>query len=398
VRDAQFSELVKDAVRALETGFGTNFWMHGKTGLGKTLTALFFKQYAEEKGLGRAYGKEVRVFCFAFSAVSVRKNVEEFCRSLGHGKAGGASPAGALIRAVEGALTRDLGSGGERAHVVIIFDDVDKVRWVWKTDLSNFLHDLIDGLTVRRRSFSVHLISTENSLNARGAFSEPAWSRLQPVPLGFPPYNKDEVALLLEQRLRPIEGLEWDEKAVKWMAEEVANSGGDFRRALRLVRAVIAKTGKLTWDEALDVAIQVVDEERADAIMSLGRERALLVRALVEVLQERIDRLGEGYQDFGKWEERVREMERSGALVASWEDVKERYWTLCEELGIAPKTEDVLYKWLRDHLEPFGVDVLRLRKRDRLNYKGKYGTFLRLRIPFEPTSRAVRLIDWSEPW
>jgi hypothetical protein len=58
----------------------------------------------------------------------------------------------------------------------------------------------------------------------------------------------------------------------------------------------------------------------------------------------------------------------------------------------------VLYKWLRDHLEPFGVDVLTLGKRDRRNYKGKRGIFLRLRIPFEPTSRAVRLIDWSKPW
>lgn len=394
VRDVQFSKLVEAAVRALETGFGTDFWIHGGPGLGKTLTALFFKRYVE----GTDFGREVKVLYHAFSGPRIEEEIGKLCVSLDYRKAWREYPAEALAKAVDSFLRREKGDGGGKAHVVMIFDDVDKAKNVWRTEFSNFLHDLTDRLTARRQPFSIHLISTVSNLAAKHAFSEAAWSRLQPMPLSFPPYSKEEVALLLRQRLELIDGLEWDEGAVEWVAEEVAGFGGDFRKALRLVKEAIVGTGKFTYDEAVDVLIQFMAEVHADAIRALGYERALLLRALVEVLWERSDRLAERFRDVDEWDRRVEEMERSGALVAAWDDVIDRYYGICEELGIAPRTDDVLYKWLRDELDPFGVERLKLRSKDPLNYKRKYGTFLRLRVPFRMVSRAVRLIDWRQPW
>ena len=374
VRDQQLEDLIKNT----RCDYPYNFWIFGGRGLGKSLTVRIFKQVMDSE----FSGEDVKVFIHSLTSRSVKEEAQRFCLSLGYRKPASELEADAIIKALRMAGVHD--------RVCIIFDDIDVMSRVMRGYFSYFIKALYDGLLNEGLAFSIHLISTMNPIQAESRILETTWSRLQPQPLVFPPYSRDEITLLLRQRLEFIDGLEWDEAALGMVAEEVAGLGGDFRQALRIAREVIAKHGKLTVDVVVDELISFRAQVWADLIRILPYKTALLLRAIVEETERRIRAL----------EREVSEPEDLDGVVPfiSWEDVKAAYDRLCEDYMVEREGDRILTYWLDEKLKGDWVESCILSKYDDANYKRKRGKFLRLKAPYSMMLRAMRLIDWETPW
>jgi Cdc6-like AAA superfamily ATPase len=370
VRDQQLKDLIENRV--------SNFWIFGGRGLGKTLTVNIFKQVMESELSGR----DVRVLVHPLTSRSVKDEVRRLCLSLGYRKPANELEADALIKAMKMA--------GIHSRVCIIFDDVDAMDPVIGTYFSSLLKALYDELLRAGWAFNIHLISIRNLAWAQEKISEAAWSRLQPSPLFFPPYSRDEIVLLLRQRLEFIDGLEWDEAALGTIAEEVAGLGGDFRHALRIAKGVILKHGRLTADIVYEGLIEFRAQVWASIIRALPYECALLLRAIVEEAGRRLEELekeAKGPED----------LDMINPLV-SWEDAKARYSKLCWDYAIKRESDAMLRYWLERRLEGDWVESIWLDKHDERNYKRRWGRYLRLKAPLQMLAIAIRQIDWETPW
>lgn len=371
--------LVRDQqLRALTENKISNFWIFGGRGLGKTLTANMFKQIMES-GLS---GSDVKVFIHSFTSQSVKEEVRKFCLSLGYRKPASELEADAIIKALRMA--------GVHNRAILILDDVDAMDAIMGSYFSMLLKALYDELLRVGWAFNIHLISTRNLAWAHERISEAAWSRLKPSPLFFPPYSRDEIVLLLKQRLEFIDGLEWDEAALGMIADEVAGLGGDFRNALMIAQDVILKHGKLTADIVYEGLINFRAQVWSSIIRGLTYKCALLLRAIVEEAGRRLEEL----------EKEAKEPEDLDMInpLVSWDDVKARYSRLCWDYAIERESDAMLRYWLERRLEGDWVESIWLDKHDERNYKRRWGRFIRLKTPLQMLAMAIRQIDWKTPW
>jgi len=358
IRDQQFNELLEN----IEKGYHHNYWIYGDRGLGKTLTATMLQRMKKN------------VFYHNFKTPRLREEIKGFLYALKVKKRTYEREYDAMLRGFENA--------GCDKEVTIIFDDIEELKQFIKRDFDVFLHGLWETLTRREWKFSIHLISVRDPFWVEKKLSKPTLSRLGLRPLVFPPYLRDEVRLLLEQRLNYIEGLEWDEGAILFISEAVADLGGDFREALRYARNVIEKTGKLTLEGVEPEYISLKGRFYVQRIKQLPYDCALMLAAIVIETARR-----------------HRSTDVKGMLFpASWDRIKDTYAQLCRKYGMPLPRKEMLYYWLEKLWFSDWVDKFTLARRHEWNYVGKRSLFIRLEPHLPEIIEAIRQIDWTERW
>jgi Cdc6-like AAA superfamily ATPase len=366
VRDAQLRALIENA----ELSYPMNFWIHGARGLGKTLTVTVFGRMKEN------------VFYHPFQSKSIKDEIKKFCLRLGYVKRTYESEAEAVVRAME--------KYGAPKEATIVFDDVDTLEENIRANLSIFLHGLWDTLTQEGWKFSIHLISTHDLEWAHKKLDGPTLSRLGLRPLHFPPYTREEIKRLLLQRLEYIDGLEFTEPALEVIVDTVAEFGGDFREALRYVRAVVEKHGKLTFDTVAEGIIPMASSFFVDRIRDLSYPCALLLPSIAHLTFLRHSQVDGNI--------RAPEDIRGEVFPVSWDDVKNAYTQLCEKYGVPRQHNAMLYYWLEQLYLKEWIDKFTLAKRSEYNYKGRRCLFVRLKVPYPHLLEAIKRIDWENPW
>jgi hypothetical protein len=264
----------------------------------------------------------------------------------------------------------------------IFFDDVDKLAGgTFRRDLGSYLHDLYDRLQSEGFSFSINVVTTFPYERVDRVLSPPAMSRLRFRPLLFPRYTKQEIAILLRQRLDYIKGLEARPEAIELIADYISRIGGDFRKALEMTRNSISD-GRIT----VESVERAWGEERElfwkDQIANLGYHEAALLGSIVE---ETV------------WLHKSRDAEPP-YFPASWDAVKGRYRKRLKELGISPQDEKMLYYWLEQLWLKGWVEKFVLSKRHEWNYAKRRCLFVRLQEKLTNLVPAMQQIDWSNPW
>jgi len=350
VRDKQLKELLDNVGKS-------NFWICGDKGLGKSLTAKIFTSMVDG-------------YLLAFTSQAFRDGVREF--ALKHG---------VVPKTREHPITTLMSVFKNKTkQVVIVFDDVDKLGRYLRRDFSLYLHDLHDRMLEKFESFSIHVITTIPFNQINSILSPPAKSRLRFKPLIFPRYTKDEIIILLKQRLSFIPELKVEEEALEKIADFVSRIGGDFRKALEITRNSI-KNGELKTEyinEGLMVEKHGFWKER---LLEMPYHEALL---LASIVQETLKHKGE--------------VDEPPYLPVSWDVVKQTYLQACKQFEIKPHRDKMLYYWLEKLWLEQWIDKFTLSKSHEWNYLKKRGLFIRLKEKLENLVEPIKTIDWGKEW
>ena len=81
---------------------------------------------------------------------------------------------------------------------------------------------------------TVYVIGIANALDLTDSLLPRLHTKCRPQLLLFPPYNKDQIATILEARLGT--NSEVDPMAIQFCARKIASANGDLRKALDVCR------------------------------------------------------------------------------------------------------------------------------------------------------------------
>ncbi|RLG73599.1 MAG: hypothetical protein DRO14_06525 [Thermoprotei archaeon] len=367
-RDKQLKVLLENR----ESQSPENFWIQGNRGLGKTLTATIFKEMTED------------TFIITCSSSSFRRAVEEFALKNDVKPKVREDPSTIILRVIE--------EKAEGDKITIFFDDIDRLALgpTLTRDFGIHICNIYDRLLERGYTFSIHLITTKDFKDARKYLDRSAESRLNLRPLIFPPYSEGEIKKLLMQRLEFIDDLEWSEEAVSYIAARVARDAegreGDMRLALEIARAAIKTFGKLT----LEAAEKAWKDRETDYWVEILKEmpfgKALLLASIV-------------WETLDRYEDEIEELEEGEEYYpVSWSEVKKRWRSNAEAVGLGNVKDHRLRKWLDSLRESDLVEARTLPKTHEYNYTNMRELYITLKADLMKLFYATQKIDWSKRW
>ncbi|VDK76407.1 unnamed protein product, partial [Litomosoides sigmodontis] len=176
----------------------------------------------------------------------------------------------------------------KRLPVIVLVDELDLLS----TKKQEIIYDIFNWSTNEESLVSVIAIANTLDLPER-LFSQRISSRLGANRLCFQPYDHDEVAYIIRDRLLGSTAVEAE--AVELASRKVAAISGDLRKALDILRsaaelAISANQKQLTMKNVQEAIRLASTSVRVELIRALPRHSALLLRAaLAEQLSSGLD-------------------------------------------------------------------------------------------------------------
>ena len=351
--------LVRDKQLNLLLEKRRNYWITGGRGLGKSLTAKMVSNMVDG------------AFLLTCESQIFRDSVKTFALKHGVIPKSTEHP----ITTICNVLTKD-----KHDRLMLFIDDVDKLGRYFRRDFTLYLHDLYDRLLELPEEFSVNIITTVPYNRIENYLSAPTTSRLKFKPLDFPRYSKDEVVLLLKQRLNFIEGIKAEEEALQLIGERISRIGGDFRKALEMTQNALVNY-TITMDSVEEAWKAEKHSFWKDQILGLPYHEALLLACAVNetlTLNENPD--------------------KPPYLPASWKKIKNRYENHCNQIKIPPLRDGMRYYWLEQLCLEGLLQKFALPKTHEWNYIHERSLFIRLLEKLENLVDPIKEIDWSKEW
>uniref|UniRef100_A0A0R3S231 Origin recognition complex subunit 1 n=1 Tax=Elaeophora elaphi TaxID=1147741 RepID=A0A0R3S231_9BILA len=176
----------------------------------------------------------------------------------------------------------------KRLPIIILVDELDLLN----TKKQEIIYDIFNWSANEESLVNVIAIANTLDLPER-LFSQRVSSRLGANRLCFQPYDHDEVAYIIRDRLYGSTAV--DAEAVELASRKVAAISGDLRKALDILRsatelAINAKQKQLTMKNVQEAIRQASASVRVELIRALPRHSLLLLRAaLAEQLSSGLD-------------------------------------------------------------------------------------------------------------
>ena len=238
-----------------------HLWLHGKTGTGKTTTAIYSLRRLEEK----VSIKSLIINCFAkhtFYEI-LDEMVSEF----------------RILRAEKQRTSFKLER--LRSHLdgrpfVVILDEIDQIK---SSELSMILYNLDSIL-------NAGLVCISNSTQTLLELEERVMSRLNPHMIFFPPFSQRRLLEILMQRAESaLSPGSWTNKLLKQIA---GTAKGDARTAIRMLHraAILADHKRMdkVSTKSLGEQIRIARETRRESILRNLTEDH---RVLYEIVRRR---------------------------------------------------------------------------------------------------------------
>ncbi|VDN90513.1 unnamed protein product [Brugia pahangi] len=176
----------------------------------------------------------------------------------------------------------------KRLPIIVLIDELDLLN----TKRQEIIYDIFNWSANEESLVSVIAIANTLDLPER-LFSQRVSSRLGANRLCFQPYDHDEVAYIIRDRLRNSTAVEAE--AIELASRKVAAISGDLRKALDILRsatelAISANQKQLTMKNVQEAIRQASTSVRVELIRALPRHSILLLRAaLAEQLSSGLD-------------------------------------------------------------------------------------------------------------
>lgn len=359
IRDKQLNTLLSNKVEN-----PWNYWVTGERGAGKSLTSGIYATMNDG------------VYVIACSSRSFKDSVKNF--ALAHGEVPKTDDAPITI--IMNVITKK-----KHSFVTIIFDDVDKLGQYFKRDFSPYIHDLYDRLLQTNFAFAIHVVTVFPYNKIESFLSPPAVSRLKFKPLNFPRYSKEEVKILIQQRLDIIKAqvseLDVEDGAIELLGDAISRIGGDLRKALEITRNAIVNN-KITVEQVRSALQKEKSNWCKETILKLPYHAALIIGCIIEETL-RIN---------------PNEVTNPPYLPIFWGAVKTKYINHCSQVLIKPQREKMLYYWLEQLWMRGWIDKFTLSKKHEWNYTHQRGIFVRLKEPLEYCQNAIKSISEETGW
>uniref|UniRef100_A0A8R1Y791 Origin recognition complex subunit 1 n=1 Tax=Onchocerca volvulus TaxID=6282 RepID=A0A8R1Y791_ONCVO len=176
----------------------------------------------------------------------------------------------------------------KRLPIIILVDELDLLN----TKKQEIIYDIFNWSANEESLVSIIAIANTLDLPER-LFSQRISSRLGANRLCFQPYDHDEIAHIIRDRLHGSTAVEAE--AIELASRKVAAISGDLRKALDILRnaaqlAISANQEQLTMKNVQEAVRQASTSVRVELIRTLPRHSVLLLRAaLAEQLSSGLD-------------------------------------------------------------------------------------------------------------
>lgn len=333
-REEQITTLSRKIAPILSGRKPENIFIYGKTGTGKTAVTKRvlsdLNEYAEKNNISvKGFYINGRLYETGY------KILVKLVRFLNPGE----NLMGYSMASVYDRLLEIIDERGMR--VVVALDEIDMVKK---------LSDLIYRLTRANDELekgSVSVIGISNNPRFKEGLDARTRSALCEVELVFPPYNAEQLKVILHERVKEAfrEGVV-EEEAIHLAAAVAARHSGDARYALLL----LLRAGDLAEEEGaekvtreyVERARRRVEEDVAYEMISTLPDQLKAVLIALARLQKK----GKGVASFG-----------GGSIVTSGM-LYDMYKKVAEELGMSPVSD----RWFREYLnelETYGLITVR---------------------------------------
>ncbi len=330
-RDKQIREIENAVTPALRGERGRNVFIYGKTGTGKTSCMKYVVEQIKRLPMVKAEVSYVncRVYNSRYRVLSkIASDHIPLYAKRGYG----------VIDVYEKMISW---IEEDSRMLIVILDEIDIIK-----DLDDLVYTLTRANSDMKAG-GLAIIGISNRVSFKEELDPRSLSTLYENELAFPPYNSQELAAIVKDRVekgfRP--GI-IDPAAVNLAAAIAAKESGDARLALK----IITKAGELaeerglkevTPKEASEAAKQAEEEIAYEVISTLPEHQRLIVYAvaLMTISGSRYKRLSEG----------------SDSFVLSGE-IYERYTSIAESLHKESKSARLYRRYIAD-LDMQGIIV-----------------------------------------
>ena len=335
-RDRELEEIFSHVAGS----FPKNLFVYGPRGVGKTATLRRFCEEYNRRGLGRAV------------YVPFRRTVSATWEALFPDAPGRKRGEALLLKAV-----------GERG--VIVFDEVQDLYR--KADLSFILFTLHESM----RGVPVILVSVMSLFEFQRSFlSESVASRYQFHPLIFRAYNREEIKMILRQRLELAAEGGWEEDALEFIAGKVERHGSDMRLGVRLLANAVRIAVERGSDLTLQAAEEAWEEEKVEfwesEYLAMHPHQALLLYSIFLLLDQK------------------------GSATTS--EAYMLYNRTCSEMGVKPMTRRQLSSYI-NNLERAGFITVIIEMIPRGGKVARIESDLQPKIMVEAGARALKSLN-----
>ncbi len=321
-REREISLLSRKIAPVLSGRKPENIFIYGKTGTGKTAVTKKvlsdLNEYARKKGLpvmglyvnGRLHDSEYKVLVKVVKLIDPNMDMMGYSISAVNDK---------LLETVE----------GKELRLVVAVDEIDTVKRV--SDLVYRLNRSNDEIS----RGSISLIGISNDPTFKDKLDARTRSTLCEVELVFPPYDAEQLRVILTQRAKEafVEGAV-TEDAIALAAAYAAKHSGDARYALLL----LLRAGDIAEEEGAE-RVERIHVEKArkrveedivyDMVSTLPEQHRVLLLALANMVLKK-----SGISGF------------SGEPVITSGLLYSVYRKTAEEYGLSPVSD----RWFREYL------------------------------------------------
>ncbi len=322
-RDKQIQEIAKYITPSLRGERGRNLFIYGKTGTGKTSCIKNVVDRIRNLPISKAHISYVNCRIYNSRYRVLHKIVSEYMPVYAKRGYGIVDIYEKLISWIE----------EDGKVLVIVLDEIDIVR-----DLDDLIYTLTRA-NGDMKSGGITIVGISNNVAFKENLDPRSLSTLYENELAFPPYNSNELALILKERAE--EGFKKnviDQASINLAAAIAAKESGDARLALK----ILSKAGEMAEENGaatistaeITAAAKSAEEEIAyEVINTLPEHQKLIVYAIALLTIH-----GSKYK----------KLSDNGDMYLFSGDVYEKYSSLAKSLEKEPKSARWYRKYISD--------------------------------------------------
>jgi cell division control protein 6 len=366
-RDEQIRQIGETMAPVLKGARGSNIFVYGKTGTGKTAVTKYVLSHLEIRA--KEFNAPVK-FCYVNCRLvgSEYRIFASLCQSIGVSVPFTGLSVGEVFDRFKAGLD------GSKIIFIIVLDEIDALI---KTRGDNLLYELT-RINEALRESKVSLTGISNDLRLKEFLDPRVFSSLSEEEIVFSPYDAGELRnILLDRAKSAFHDGALSDGALSVCAALAAAEHGDARRALDLLRVAgeVAerKGASVVVEEHVREAEKHIEHNRViEALQNLPLHSKLVVLSI----------------------HHLREAEACRVITG---EIYEVYCELCGELGVTPLTQRRL-STLVNELDSMGL------LNSKIVSMGRYGRTKKIRLEITRTlirdvfandSRLERLVDYE---
>jgi cell division control protein 6 len=366
-RDEQIRQIGETMAPVLKGARGSNVFIYGKTGTGKTAVTKYVLSHLEVRA--KEFNAPVK-FCYVNCRLvgSEYRAFASLCQSIGVSVPFTGLSVGEVFDRFKAGLD------GSKTIFIIVLDEIDALI---KARGDNLLYELTRINETLHKS-KVSLTGISNDLRLKEFLDPRVFSSLSEEEIVFSPYNAGELKnILLDRAKSAFQDDALSDGALSVCAALAAAEHGDARRALDLLRVAgeIAerKGASVVVEEHVREAEKHIEHNRViETLQNLPLHSKLVVLSI----------------------HHLREAEARRVITG---EIYEVYCELCGELTITPLTQRRL-STLVNELDSMGL------LNSKIVSMGRYGRTKKIRLEITRTlirdvfandSRLERLVDYE---